>query len=197
MKFIIAVLALALSVAVNGSHHFQVWCPICGFYSGRLQLVWPAYGGLYGKSAVVGGYAGYPSTYGSWPVYGKTWGYQAAPVVTKVVDNGVVELWWLRIQQVLAMEPVYLHQNGHRAAVRFPACNYSVSASLRRDAGIAESAGAKLLANRLHRQTVDPLRPASLQLTPPPLRRQPTPFNPLQKCPPRRGDNSWWCVRNI
>ncbi|EDS30734.1 chaperonin [Culex quinquefasciatus] len=67
------------------------------------------------------------------------------------------------------MEPVYLHQNGHRAAVRFPVCNYSrsVNASLRRDAGIL-----------LHCQTVDPLRPASLQLTPPPLRRQPTPFNP-------------------
>ncbi|XP_039450936.1 uncharacterized protein LOC120429908 [Culex pipiens pallens] len=87
MKFIIAVLALALAVAVNGSY-----IPSVVSYSAAVPAVsssvWPAYGGLYGKSAVLGGYAGYPGTYGSWPVYGKTWGYQAAPVVTKVVDNG-------------------------------------------------------------------------------------------------------------
>ncbi|KAL9707499.1 hypothetical protein quinque_011017 [Culex quinquefasciatus] len=88
MKFIIAVLALALAVTVNGSY-----LPSVVSYSAAVPAVsssvWPAYGGLYGKSAVLGGgYAGYPATYGSWPVYGKTWGYQAAPVVTKVVDNG-------------------------------------------------------------------------------------------------------------
>ncbi|KAL1376326.1 hypothetical protein pipiens_004437 [Culex pipiens pipiens] len=87
MKFIIAVLVLALAVAVNG-----FYLPSMLSYSAAVPAVtssvWPAYGGLYGKSAVLGGYAGSPGTYGSWPVYGKTWGYQAAPVVTKVVDNG-------------------------------------------------------------------------------------------------------------
>ncbi|EDS38005.1 stromal antigen [Culex quinquefasciatus] len=105
---------------------------------------------------------------------------QYSIIYDQFLDGNVISLLTGLSDSRSCMEPVYLHQNGHRAAVRFPVCNYSrsVNASLRRDAGIAEFAGAKLLANLLHCQTVDPLRPASLQLTPPPLRRQPTPFNP-------------------
>uniref|UniRef100_A0A1Q3FZY4 Cuticle protein n=1 Tax=Culex tarsalis TaxID=7177 RepID=A0A1Q3FZY4_CULTA len=90
MKFIIAVLALALAVAVNGSYlPTSVVSYPAAVPAVTTSSVWPAYGGLYGKAAVLGAYGAYPGTYGSWPVYGKSWGYPAAPVVTKVVDNGL------------------------------------------------------------------------------------------------------------
>ncbi|KXJ74479.1 hypothetical protein RP20_CCG013570 [Aedes albopictus] len=98
MKLIIAVIALVLAISAKGSpapyaHDVVAYAnpwPV------KTSTVWPAYGGLYGggKVAVVPDvayekYAAYPNVYGSWPVYGKSWGYSAPPVVTKVVDNGL------------------------------------------------------------------------------------------------------------
>ena len=88
MKFIIAVLALALAVAVTGSYLPTSVVSYSAAVPAVTSSVWPAYGGLYGKAAVAS-YAAYPGVYGNWPAYGKTWGYSAAPVVTKVVDNGL------------------------------------------------------------------------------------------------------------
>ncbi|XP_055644015.1 uncharacterized protein LOC129780103 [Toxorhynchites rutilus septentrionalis] len=89
MKFFLAIIALA-SIAVARASYIptildhQVSVPVS-------TSVWPA-NGLYAKTLLptvaVNKYA-YPAVYGSqWPVYGKNWGY-SAPIVTKVVDNGL------------------------------------------------------------------------------------------------------------
>ncbi|XP_062552646.1 uncharacterized protein LOC134217845 [Armigeres subalbatus] len=95
MKFTISIIAMTMAIVVNASPDPYVQDVVS--YSSpwplKTSTVWPAYGGLYdGKVAVVpdvayGKYS-YPNVYGSWPVYGKNWGY-SSPVVAKVVDNGL------------------------------------------------------------------------------------------------------------
>nr|XP_029727632.1 uncharacterized protein LOC115265825 [Aedes albopictus] len=97
MKLIISVVAMILAISATGASPAPYTHDIVAYanpWPVKTSTVWPAYGGLYGgKVAVVpevgyGKYAAYPNVYGSWPVYGKSWGY-SAPVVTKVVDNGL------------------------------------------------------------------------------------------------------------
>ncbi|XP_055644164.1 uncharacterized protein LOC129780187 [Toxorhynchites rutilus septentrionalis] len=89
MKFFIAIIALVLAVAAQASY---VPAVLDNHLSWPVSSsVWPS-NGIYGKTllapAAVTKYA-HPGIYGNaWPVYGKTWGY-SAPVVTKVVDNGL------------------------------------------------------------------------------------------------------------
>ncbi|XP_062551401.1 glycine-rich protein-like [Armigeres subalbatus] len=97
MKFAITVIAIALATVANASPtpYVQDVVTYSNPWPLKSSTVWPAYGGLYGgKIAVVpdvayGKYS-YPSVFGSWPAYGKSWGYSSpvAVVGAKIVDNG-------------------------------------------------------------------------------------------------------------
>ncbi|XP_062552612.1 uncharacterized protein LOC134217811 [Armigeres subalbatus] len=93
MKFIVAIIAITFVICTNASPAPLIQDVVT--YSNpwplKTSTVWPAYGGLYGIPDYAYGKVSYPSVYGSWPTYGKNWGY-SSPVVAvgaKVVGNGL------------------------------------------------------------------------------------------------------------
>ncbi|XP_058825915.1 uncharacterized protein LOC131685910 [Topomyia yanbarensis] len=86
MKFVIAALCLVVLAVTIEANPVPVGWPVS-------STVWPAYGGLYGKTVLAS-----PGVWGgwSWPSYGKSWGYGSPLVAGSGLWNygGYGNGWW-------------------------------------------------------------------------------------------------------